>query len=146
MMSIWARLKKVYLMLAVIIMLLCVWPVADMPPPKMPPKPNIVIPESMLPQITSEYEENYYDIYINGELSEQSSLVLKDKNGNILIPPTALSSANIDVTNAKIIKYLDQNFVSLTSFPLITYELDLENLALKLTVPIDYFRYHVVDM
>lgn len=146
MMSTWARLKKIYLLLAVMIMLLSAWRVSDFPAPEMPPRPPI--PENLHQQTApvSEYEENYYDVYINGELSEQSDLILKNKQGIYLVPSSALGSANIDISKAKIIKYLDQQFVSLASFPLIKSEVDTENLALKLTVPLAYFRYHVVDM
>lgn len=146
MMSTWARLKKIYLLLAVIIMLLSAWRVSDFPAPEMPPRPSIPENINQQPVSTSPYEENYYDVYINGELAEQSSLILKDKQGIILVPTTALSTSNIDLSKAKIIKYLDQQFISLADFPQITYEIDIENLALKLTVPLEYFRYHVVDM
>ncbi len=146
MMSTWARLKKIYLLIAVIVMLLCAWRVSDFPVPEMPPRPPMPENLNQKPVSTSPYEENYYDVYINGELSEQSDLILKDKQGIIYVPVTALSSANIDIDKARIIIYLDQKFISLGDFPQITYEIDVENLALKLTVPLEYFRYHVVDM
>src|SRR3990167_2194036 len=146
MMRIWARLKKVYLLLAVLIMLLCAWRVSDFPIPEMPDRPEISNIDNIPVMPPLEYEENYYDVMINGEPAEQSALILKDKNGIIFVPAEILEKANIDISKAKIITHLDQKFFSLADFPLSKYEIDVETLSLKLTIPIDYFRYHVIDM
>ena len=141
----WARFKKIFLLLAVTIALLCAWPASLYPNLKLPPPPPIPVIEPPPPPAPL-YEENYYDVKLNGVLIDTGILTLKDKQGNLWLPITILKNMNFALPDSKPLTYDGDQYDSLNSFPGVTYNIDTATLTLNLTVPINVFKHNTVDM
>lgn len=153
-MRIWAGLRKVFLLLAVIVMLFTAWPTKYLPVRPLPPLkilkpedvPGLLAPSdsaTALPEL--EYEENYYDIKVNDVLMEQSILTLKDKNGTLWLPVKTLESMNFVIPDAKQIDYVGEKYISMNSIQGVTHTVDMTTLTLNLATPITAFKSNKLD-
>lgn len=141
-----ALAKRIAQTLLAMAMLLCAWPNQRFPPllplPPLKIKPVVAPPPPPVP----DYQESYLDISVNGEVIEQSVLVLQDKKGQWWIPVSTFEAANFSIPAVKPLNYQGTPYLNLASFKGSSAKYDMENLSLKINAPLAVFKHTIADM
>jgi outer membrane usher protein FimD/PapC len=115
--------------------------------PKRPlPRPIIIVnkPKPLSPPShphpTSTIEENYYEVTINEQKTNQIVLFLAEKGNNIWIPAKSLADWRLLFPQTAPAFYGNEKYYNVKNFPGLTYQIDPVNMTIKLSGPSHLFE------
>lgn len=104
-------------------------------PPPLRPLKILASP----PPPRSNIEENYYQVIINGENTNDSTLFLSEKNGNLWVAANDLSKWKFVPPAKPPVSYDSEKYYNLKQLTGLTYTIDPINMIIKMNAPAQLF-------